>query len=677
MRSSFSIKAAGFAFLSLVNAQDVSENLAGAIADYDSLSLFRSLLSAAPQVLAETLSSQGSNVTILIPTDNAIKSYLKDSSISDVTELNQTMLQVFFSYHSMAASLSSTDFSASRGLSVPTLLKSEEFNNRTAGPQIQSQFGNNADGQVVFASRVQKGKRADGDISGAVVNLRAGEEQNIKMTAVDGSWGEKNASRFQIVDKVLLPPLSCSQTVKAADDKRLTALNGALIKAGLWPALDASKNVTCLAPSTQAFKDAGSPDVELSKEDLGGALLAHTLNEVTYSNYLRDGQVIGTLNKTEVRVRIINDDIFFNNAKVIEANVLTNNGLIHMRSLDSVIQAGGKPSETSTGTSSAETASATSSGSAAASSAATVSPDNGNSVQGPEPCFGLWTIAGRRKDARLGMRALVTAASSGLGAAIARMLAVNLGMNVVINFNSNESRAKDLVSKLQAECHEKHAGSDILIQAIQADTCDKLQIKSLVEDAASRFGGRLDVVISNVGWTKMRQFSDIDDNVDDDDWDRCYVANVKSHLWLFHAAKRYLEESNKREAGVPVFISTASLAGVIPSGSSVPYAVTKAAQIHLGKCLAKIAAPSIRVNTISPGILLTVCDSLPVVRGFNLIFVQEWGLSFPADRLEIARNTNKLGRFATVEDVAEQVKAFVVSKSVTGQNGVIDAGFGL
>ncbi|KAF5562140.1 alcohol dehydrogenase [Fusarium napiforme] len=256
--------------------------------------------------------------------------------------------------------------------------------------------------------------------------------------------------------------------------------------------------------------------------------------------------------------------------------------------------------------------------------------------------------------------ALVTAASSGLGAAIARMLAVDLGMHVVINFNSNESRAKELVRTLQAECEKKHAGSKISIQAIQADTCDKLQIKSLVDEAASRFNGHLDVVISNVGWTKMRQFSDIDDNIDEGDWDRCYVANVKSHLWLFHAAKPYLEESNQREAGVPVFVSTASLAGVIPSGSSMPYAVTKAAQIHLSKCLAKIAAPSIRVNTISPGILLT-----------------EWGLSFPAERLEAARNTNKLGRFATVEDVAEQVKAFVVSKSVTGQNGVVDAGFGL
>jgi NAD(P)-dependent dehydrogenase (short-subunit alcohol dehydrogenase family) len=61
----------------------------------------------------------------------------------------------------------------------------------------------------------------------------------------------------------------------------------------------------------------------------------------------------------------------------------------------------------------------------------------------------------------------------------------------------------------------------------------------------------------------------------------------------------------------------------------------------------------------------------------HLIFTQEWGLSFPAERLEIARNANKLGRFATVEDVAEQVKTFVVSKSVTGQNAIVDAGFGL
>jgi NAD(P)-dependent dehydrogenase (short-subunit alcohol dehydrogenase family) len=56
---------------------------------------------------------------------------------------------------------------------------------------------------------------------------------------------------------------------------------------------------------------------------------------------------------------------------------------------------------------------------------------------------------------------------------------------------------------------------------------------------------------------------------------------------------------------------------------------------------------------------------------------QDWGLSFPPERLAAVQEANKLGRFATVEDVAEQVKTFVVSRSVTGQNAVIDAGFSL
>ncbi|KAG5655301.1 hypothetical protein KAF25_010453 [Fusarium avenaceum] len=376
--SSLYLKALSLAFLSIANTQTLPEDLATAIANYSSLSLFRSLIVTAPQALSQSLSDKSSNITVLIPTDDAIKSYLKDSGVSDVTELNQTDLQVFFSYHILSASLASSDFDNPRGLSVPTMLDDSQFNNRSAGPQIQSQFGEDAGGQVVFASKEEKiGKRANEDFTGPTVSLRAGLAQNVKMTAVDGSWGAKNVNSFQVVDKVLQPPRSCSTTVHTVKDSRLDGLNGALIKAELWPALDASRNVTCLAPSTQAFKDAGSPDVALSKQDLAGALLAHTLNEVTYSNYLRDGQVVGTLNNTEVRVSIRGDDIFFNNAKVIEANVLTNNGLIHI--LDAVIQDGGKPSSTSTGTATKETAGATSSNAETTPTSSTVSPDQGNS----------------------------------------------------------------------------------------------------------------------------------------------------------------------------------------------------------------------------------------------------------------------------------------------------------
>jgi hypothetical protein len=186
----------------IVLTQTLPEDLAGVIANYSSLSLFRSLLISAPQALTTSLSDKETNITILIPTNNAIESYLKDSSVSNVTELNQTDLRIFFSYHVLSASLVSSDFENKRGLSIPTLLQDTQFNNRSTGPQIQSQFGKGADGQVIFAARQDRnGKRADGDLQGPNVMLRAGLAQNVKMTAVDGSWGTNNVNSFQIVDK--------------------------------------------------------------------------------------------------------------------------------------------------------------------------------------------------------------------------------------------------------------------------------------------------------------------------------------------------------------------------------------------------------------------------------------------------------------------------------------------
>lgn len=107
---------------------------------------------------------------------------------------------------------------------------------------------------------------------------------------------------------------------------------------------------------------------------------------------------------------------------------------------------------------------------------------------------------------------------------------------------------------------------------------------------------------------------------------RCFLYNVKAHLFLLHAAKPHLEESEG------AFITTASVAGVKPSGSSLPYSVTKAAAIHLSKALAVICSPKIRVNSVSPGLLMT-----------------EWGMQFPEEKREAARKATKLGRFATVE----------------------------
>lgn len=75
--------------------------------------------------------------------------------------------------------------------------------------------------------------------------------------------------------------------------------------------------------------------------------------------------------------------------------------------------------------------------------------------------------------------------------------------------------------------------------------------------------GRLDVVVSNAGWTRMTTFANLDEGVVDEDWDKCFVYNVKTHMWLAHAAKKHLDETEG------TLITTASVAGVKPSGSSL------------------------------------------------------------------------------------------------------------
>lgn len=204
-----------------------------------------------------------------------------------------------------------------------------------------------------------------------------------------------------------------------------------------------------------------------------------------------------------------------------------------------------------------------------------------------------------------------------------------------INYANNQTRAKELINELEnIPCTTGSPASPRFV-SIQADVGDRSSIKSLVEQTVSTFG-RIDVVVSNAGWTRITNFTNLEEGMVDEDWDRCFLYNVKAHLWLMHAAKPELDKTEG------AFITTASIAGVKPSGSSLPYAVTKAAAIHLSKSLAVIAAPKIRVNSVSPGLLLT-----------------EWGMKFPEEKREAAKNNTKLKPLATVE-----VSAFVANRDL-------------
>ncbi|CAN8099495.1 unnamed protein product [Discula destructiva] len=260
--------------------------------------------------------------------------------------------------------------------------------------------------------------------------------------------------------------------------------------------------------------------------------------------------------------------------------------------------------------------------------------------------------------------ALITAGSAGLGAAVAELFARN-GMRVAINYHGNVERANELVTKLKSITTLQPQEGRVDYHAIKADLAQRADVARLVKDTVSVMcpapsKEQLDVVFSNGGWTRMTNLMDLEEAMVDDDWDRCFTMNVKSHLWLLHAAKPYLEAAYSEDSGAASFITTASLAGVKVSGSSLAYSVTKAAQLQLAKGLALIAAPKIRVNSVSPGLLMT-----------------EWGMKFPPEKIKAMQDASRLKRLATVEDVAEQVSAFVRAKSVTGQNMVLDGGYGL
>jgi NAD(P)-dependent dehydrogenase (short-subunit alcohol dehydrogenase family) len=194
---------------------------------------------------------------------------------------------------------------------------------------------------------------------------------------------------------------------------------------------------------------------------------------------------------------------------------------------------------------------------------------------------------------------------------------------------NNASRANALVEELNASYRSDARTGETVNQprffALKADASDKASINEMVKTVIATFG-RLDVVASNSGWTRITTFSDIEDNMDDDLWDRTYRCNVKAHFWLMHAVKPYLEATKGS------FVTTASLAGIKPGGSSLPYVISKAAQIYLAKTLSEVCAPNIRVNSVSPSLMLT-----------------DWGLQFDEKDQLAQAERNRLKRLVTVQ----------------------------
>jgi NAD(P)-dependent dehydrogenase (short-subunit alcohol dehydrogenase family) len=94
----------------------------------------------------------------------------------------------------------------------------------------------------------------------------------------------------------------------------------------------------------------------------------------------------------------------------------------------------------------------------------------------------------------------------------------------VINYAHNETRAQDLLKELHAiprtSTMQQQAGdASPRFSALRADVGDKIALQGLVQDTLSQFG-RLDVVVSNAGWTRITDFNNLEEGVVEEDWDK-------------------------------------------------------------------------------------------------------------------------------------------------------------
>jgi ketoreductase RED2 len=237
-----------------------------------------------------------------------------------------------------------------------------------------------------------------------------------------------------------------------------------------------------------------------------------------------------------------------------------------------------------------------------------------------------------------GKVAVVTGSSSGIGAAIARSLAAD-GATVVVNSSSSVEAGEAVAREI---------GGTYL----QADIADEAQAARLVGETTARHG-RLDVLVNNAGTTTVIPHHDLD-ALTPEVWHRILDVNVLGTWFVTRAAVPHL-----RASGEGCIVNITSVAGVRATGSSIPYAVSKAALNHLTVLLANVVGPEVRVNAVAPGLVDT-----------------PWTEDWDAIR-EAVRQRAPLGRSGVPDDVAAITMGLIRSAYVTGQVVLVDGGLSI
>jgi 3-oxoacyl-[acyl-carrier protein] reductase len=240
--------------------------------------------------------------------------------------------------------------------------------------------------------------------------------------------------------------------------------------------------------------------------------------------------------------------------------------------------------------------------------------------------------------------AVVTGASKGIGAEIARQLAA-AGASVVVNYASSKQGADRVVADIQ-----RHEGKAV---AVQADVTKLADVQRLFAESKKAFG-RVDILVNNAG---VYEFAPLEE-VTAEHFHKQFDLNVLGLLWATQeAAKQF-----GADGGSVVNISSV-VATLAPPNTAV-YSATKAAVNAITRSLAQELGPrKIRVNSINPGMVET--DGLHAA-----------GLGESDFRKSIEAQT-PLGRIGQPQDIAP-LAVFLASQDsswITGESFYVSGGF--
>ena len=243
-----------------------------------------------------------------------------------------------------------------------------------------------------------------------------------------------------------------------------------------------------------------------------------------------------------------------------------------------------------------------------------------------------------------GKVAIVTGASKGIGAAIARHLA-DAGAAVVVNYASSKEGADRVVADIM-----RNAGRAI---AVQANVAKQTDVDRLFSEAKKAFG-RLDILVNNAG---IYEFLPLED-VTEEHFHRQFDLNV---LGLLLASKAAVEHFGAAGGSI---VNISSAASTTALATASVYSATKAAVDAVTRSLAKELGPrNIRVNAINPGMVET--------EG-----VHAAGFAEGEFRKQVEAQT-PLGRIGQPQDIAPAA-VFLASADaawITGETLLIAGGF--